>query len=81
MTTAPSEAGRARWAAVRSLLSNWQGVVGLVLVIGFFASALFASSIAPYDPNALDIPAEQVRVFVSELLDEFGLDHGGSPCH
>jgi len=55
--TTPSEAGRARRAALWSLLSNWQGVVGLILVIGFFASALFAAYIAPYDPNALDIPA------------------------
>jgi peptide/nickel transport system permease protein len=38
-------------------LSNTQGVVGLVLVLLFFASAIFAPWIAPYDPNALDIPS------------------------
>lgn len=38
-------------------LSNPQGVFGLVLVLLFFASAIFASVLAPHDPNALDIPA------------------------
>ncbi|RFU12806.1 ABC transporter permease [Rhodobacteraceae bacterium W635] len=38
-------------------LTNWQGMTGLILVILFFASALLAPWIAPYDPNALDIPA------------------------
>jgi len=38
-------------------LGNWQGMFGLLLVILFFASALFAPWIAPYDPFALDIPA------------------------
>jgi peptide/nickel transport system permease protein len=38
-------------------LSNGQGVFGLLLVLLFFASAIFANWLAPYDPNALDIPA------------------------
>ena len=38
-------------------LANPQGVFGLVLVIAFFASAIFAPLLAPYDPNQLDIPA------------------------
>jgi peptide/nickel transport system permease protein len=38
-------------------LGNWQGMFGLLLVILFFASALIAPWIAPYDPFALDIPA------------------------
>ncbi len=38
-------------------LRNPQGVFGLVLVVAFFASALFAPVLAPHDPNALDIPA------------------------
>lgn len=38
-------------------LGNWQGMFGLFLVILFFASALFAPLIAPYDPFGLDIPA------------------------
>ena len=37
-------------------LSNKQGVFGLVLVLLFFASAIFAPWIAPHDPNALNIP-------------------------
>ena len=35
---------------------NPQGVCGLILVVAFFASAIFAPWLAPYDPNALDIP-------------------------
>lgn len=38
------------------LLANRQGMFGLVLVVAFFASAIFAPWLAPYDPNALDIP-------------------------
>ena len=37
-------------------LANRQGVCGLILVVAFFASAIFAPWLAPYDPNALDIP-------------------------
>ncbi|MFQ5549515.1 MAG: ABC transporter permease [Woeseia sp.] len=37
--------------------ANWQGMTGLILVTLFFASAIFAPWLAPYDPNALDIPA------------------------
>jgi peptide/nickel transport system permease protein len=42
---------------VAAFLQNGPGVFGLVLVLLFFASAIFAPWIAPYDPNALDIPA------------------------
>ncbi|MEX1108710.1 MAG: ABC transporter permease [Dongiaceae bacterium] len=40
-----------------SFLQNGPGMFGLILVLLFFASAIFAPWIAPYDPNALDIPA------------------------
>jgi peptide/nickel transport system permease protein len=50
-------AARERREKLRLFLTNWQGVTGLVLVILFFASAIFAPVLAPYDPNALDIPA------------------------
>lgn len=49
-------ASRERREKLRLFLSNWQGVTGLILVVVFFASALFAPWLAPYDPNALDIP-------------------------
>ena len=39
------------------LLANRQGMLGLVLVLAFFTSAIFAPLLAPYDPNQLDIPA------------------------
>lgn len=68
MSVAPSEnpAGTALpittfrdegWHKLRRLLGNWQGLTGVVLVILFLASAIFAPLLAPYDPNALDIPA------------------------
>ena len=50
-------AARERREKLRLFLTNWQGVTGLVLVIVFFASAIFAPWLAPYEPNALDIPA------------------------
>lgn len=40
-----------------AFLQNGFGLFGLILVLIFFASAIFAPWIAPYDPNALDIPA------------------------
>jgi peptide/nickel transport system permease protein len=50
-------AARERRETLRLFLSNWQGVTGLVLVILFFASAILAPWLAPFDPNAIDIPA------------------------
>ena len=38
-------------------VANPQGVVGLLLVVMFFASAIFADVFATHDPNQLDIPA------------------------
>ena len=42
---------------LRRLLGNWQGLTGISLVTLFLVSAIFAPLLAPYDPNALDIPA------------------------
>lgn len=38
-------------------LTNPQGMLGFSLVVLFFASAILAPQLAPYDPNQLDIPA------------------------
>ena len=38
-------------------LANTQGVVGLLLVVAFFASAIFAPFFATHDPSQMDIPA------------------------
>jgi peptide/nickel transport system permease protein len=46
-----------RHEKLRAFLGNSQGVLGLVLVVAFFASAIFAPFFAPYDPNQIDIPA------------------------
>ncbi|MCZ7676799.1 MAG: hypothetical protein M5U35_14295 [Roseovarius sp.] len=66
-------------------ITNWQGLIGLVLVIAFFASAIFAPWLAPYDPNALDIPARLSEPTLTHLAgtDQLGRDtfsrllHGG----
>lgn len=50
-------AARERREKLGAFLRNWQGVLGLILVILFIASAIFAPWLAPYDPNAMDIPA------------------------
>lgn len=50
-------ASRERREKLRAFLSGWQGVTGALLVILFFASAIFAPYLAPYDPNAMDIPS------------------------
>ena len=55
--SAPDRFGSEGWRQLRRLVGNWQGLAGLILVLLFFASALFAPVLAPHDPNALDIPA------------------------
>ncbi len=50
-------AARERREKLSAFLHNWQGVVGLLLVVLFFASAIFAPWLAPYQPNMMDIPA------------------------
>ena len=50
-------AGRERREKLWMFLRNAQGVIGLILVILFFVSAVFAPVFAPYDPLAMDIPA------------------------
>ncbi|PSJ63143.1 peptide ABC transporter permease [Mesorhizobium soli] len=60
-------------------------MLGLVLVVIFFASAIFAPQIAPYDPNAMDIPARLAGPSWQHLAgtDQLGRDtlsrilHGG----
>ena len=55
-TPLPDTAQRERRERVLAFLGNWQGVLGLVLVILFFVSAIFAPVFAPFEPNAMDIP-------------------------
>lgn len=50
-------AARERREKLRLFLTNWQGLMGLILVVLFFASAIFAPWIAPYEPNTLDVPS------------------------
>jgi peptide/nickel transport system permease protein len=48
--------GRERREKLRMFARNPQGVIGLILVVLFVCSALFAPLLAPYDPLAMDIP-------------------------
>lgn len=69
-------AARERREKLRLFLTNWQGVTGLILVTLFFASAIFAPWIAPYEPNALDIPSRLVAPSLEHLAgtDQLGRD-------
>lgn len=48
---------RRKFVALRLFARNTTGVIGAVLVLTFFLSAIFAPWIAPHDPYALDIPS------------------------
>lgn len=69
-------AARERRALLVMFLRNWQGMFGLLLVLLFFASAIFAPLFAPYDPNALDIPARLSGPTLEHLAgtDQLGRD-------
>lgn len=78
-------ASRERHALLVTFLRNWQGMFGLILVLAFFASAIFAPFFSPYDPNALDIPARLSGPTLDHFAgtDQLGRDtfsrvlHGG----
>ncbi|WP_370049008.1 ABC transporter permease [Salipiger sp.] len=78
-------ASRERREKLKRFLTDWQAVTGLLLVVLFFASALFAPWIAPYDPNAMDIPARMSGPSWAHIAgtDQLGRDtfsrilHGG----
>ncbi len=55
---------------------NSQGMFGLILVLLFFASAIFAPLLAPYDPNQQDIPARMSGPTVDHWAgtDQLGRD-------
>lgn len=69
----------------RLFLKKPQGVLGLILVLAFLASAIFAPILSPYPPNKLDIPARMQGPSVEHWAgtDKLGRDtfsrvlHGG----
>jgi len=74
VTTATDRPFSERREKFMLLLANRQGMVGLVLVLAFFISAIFAPLISPYDPNQLDIPSR----LAGPSLDHFaGTDQLG----
>ncbi len=74
-----------RFAALRRLLRDPLGLLGLVLVSLFLLSAIFADVLAPYEPNALDVRARLEGPSLAHLAgtDQLGRDtfsrilHGG----
>jgi peptide/nickel transport system permease protein len=78
-------AARERREKLLLFLRNGQGMLGLILVLLFFASALFAPWLAPYDPNQMDIPSRLAGPSWDHLAgtDQLGRDtlsrvlHGG----
>ncbi len=65
-----------RWAGLRRLLHDPLGVFGLILVGIIVFAAIFADWLAPYPPNALDIPARLQDPSLAHLLgtDQLGRD-------
>ena len=76
---------RRRYGRLGQFLANRQGVLGLVLVVLFIASAVLAPWLAPHDPNAIDIPSRLAGPSWKHLAgaDQLGRDtlsrvlHGG----
>jgi peptide/nickel transport system permease protein len=74
-----------RQTALRRLLRDPLGLLGLVLVALFVLGALFADLLAPYDPNALNVQARLEGPSLAHLAgtDQLGRDtlsrilHGG----
>ena len=67
---------QAEASKLRLFLRNGKGMFGLILVLLFFASAIFAPQIAPYDPNKLDIPARMSGPTLDHIAgtDKLGRD-------
>jgi peptide/nickel transport system permease protein len=65
-----------RFAGLRRLLADPLGLTGLVLVALFFASAIFAYWLAPFDPNAIDVRARLALPSLAHLAgtDQLGRD-------
>jgi len=69
-------ARRERREKLKLFARNGQGMLGLVLVLAFFGSAIFAPWIAPYDPNQMDIPARLSSPSLDHIAgtDQLGRD-------
>ena len=74
--TAETPSRRERWEKLYLFSRNPQGVLGLTLVVLFFASAIFAPQIATHEPNKIDIPARMSGPSAEHWLgtDQLGRD-------
>jgi peptide/nickel transport system permease protein len=85
MEAGRESARRERRDKLRRFLADRQGMAGLILVLLFVGSAVFAPWIAPYEPNAMNIPARMSPPSWEHLAgtDQLGRDtfsrilHGG----
>ncbi len=70
------QAAPERFAGLRRLLADPLGLTGLVLVVLFFASAIFAPWLSPFDPNAIDVQARLAAPSLTHLAgtDQLGRD-------
>ncbi|WP_420349715.1 ABC transporter permease [Pelagibius sp.] len=59
-----------------TFLANPMGVLGLIVVVVFFAGAIFAPLLAPYDPNQINVQERLLGPSPEHLLgtDELGRD-------
>ncbi len=75
-TAGAERLGARRWAGLRRLLRDPLGFLGLILVALVVVSAVGASWIAPYDPNAIDVMARLQAPSFDHLLgtDQLGRD-------
>ena len=75
-STAEAPSRRERWEKLYLFSRNPQGVLGLTLVVLFFASAIFAPQIATHEPNKIDIPARMSGPSAEHWLgtDQLGRD-------
>ncbi len=65
-----------RFPVLSALLRNPMGCIGFILVSFFFLVAVFADFLAPYDPNAINIPGKLQGPGSDHLLgtDQLGRD-------
>lgn len=63
-------------AALRLMVREPAGIIGMLIVVVILLSAIFADLIVPYDPNALDIRGRLQGPSVTHLLgtDQLGRD-------
>ena len=70
-------------SVIKFILGEPMGVIGLILVSAFFAVSMFASQLAPMNPNKIDIRAKLQAPSAIHLLgtDQLGRDNLSRVVH